>query len=69
MAKRRASYAPYWTAAKYDCVDSMGRQVKTGDRIFYYPSTKTVMTGEEAEAASREYQSTLFDESVMGARG
>lgn len=53
---------PYWTTAKFDSKDSKGNAVKKGDRIFYYPRTKTVLTGEAAETASREFEASCQDE-------
>jgi hypothetical protein len=48
---------PYWTTAKFN-----SEHAKKGERIFYYPRTKTVLTGEKAEQASREFQSAAADE-------
>lgn len=53
---------PYWTTAKFNSTDSAGRPVKKGDRIFYYPGTRTVLTGAEAEKASREFACAAADE-------
>ena len=53
---------PYWTVARFNSVDSIGRPVKKGDRIFYYPKTKTVLTGAEADAASAEFSASAADE-------
>jgi hypothetical protein len=39
--------------------------VKKGDRIFYYPRTKTVLTGPEAEQASREFEAAAADEDFL----
>jgi hypothetical protein len=30
--------------------------------VFYYPLTKTVLTGAEAEAAARDFDAARFDE-------
>lgn len=53
---------PYWTTAKFNSTDANGRPVKKGDRIFYYPNNRTVLTGPEAEQASAEFQSAKMDE-------
>lgn len=53
---------PYWTTAKFNSTDANGNTVTKGMRIFYYPRTKTVLTGEKAEQASREFQSAAADE-------
>ena len=55
---------PYWTTAKFNSVTKDGEQVKKGDRIFYYPRTKTVLIGEKAEQASRDFDAACFDEAV-----
>lgn len=53
---------PYWTTARFNSTDANGKQVRKGDRIFYYPRTKTVLTGEAAETASAQFQSAAADE-------
>lgn len=58
----RYSGDPYWMTAKYPGVDNKGRPFKRGDRVFYYPRTKTILTGEDAEKASAEFESASFDE-------
>lgn len=60
----RYSGDPYWTTAKFNSTDQAGRPVKRGDRIFYYPRTKTVLTGEAAEKASREFEAAAADEAM-----
>lgn len=61
----RYSGDPYWTEARFDSKDKDGNPVKKGTRIFYYPRTKTVLQGEKAEQASRDFQAASFDESMM----
>lgn len=53
---------PYWTTAKFDSTQPDGSQVKKGDRIFYYPSSRTVLTGKAAEQAARDFQAAAQDE-------
>lgn len=53
---------PYWMDAKYPGKDSKGRPFKKGDRVFYYPRTKTFLTGPDAEQASRDMDAARFDE-------
>lgn len=53
---------PYWTTAKFNSTDKLGNPIRRGDRIFYYPRTKTVLTGEAAEKASREFDAAKQDE-------
>jgi hypothetical protein len=54
---------PYWMTAKYPgtCAKT-GQPFKRGDRIFYYPRTKTAYAGTAAEEASREFQAAAEDE-------
>ncbi len=61
------SYAgdPYWTTARFNSKDNDGNPVKKGDRIFYYPRCKTVLTGAKAEAASAEFSAAAADEAMM----
>ena len=60
--KLAAAGDPYWMTAKFPGKDSKGRPVRKGDKVFYYPRTKTMLTGEEAEKASREFDAAVFDE-------
>lgn len=53
---------PYWMEAKYPGRDNKGRAFNKGDRVFYYPRTKTFLTGPEAEQASRDMDAARFDE-------
>ena len=53
---------PYWTTARFNSTDANGAHVRKGDRIFYYPRTKTVYSGAAAEQASAEFQSAAADE-------
>ena len=63
MAGKTAAYGdPYWMVAKYPGKDQKGRPFKKGERVFYYPRTKTTLTGPEAEQASRDMESARFDE-------
>lgn len=53
---------PYWMTAKYAGKDSKGRPVSKGQRVFYYPNTRAMLTGEEAEQASRDFDAARSDE-------
>lgn len=64
----RYSGDPYWTTAKYPGTDANGRPFRKGDRVFYYPRTKTILTGDAAERASAEFDAAAFDED-FGYRG
>ena len=60
--KTGARNDPYWMTARYPGRDHNGKPFRKGDRVFYYPLTKTILTGPEAEAASRDFESHAFDE-------
>jgi hypothetical protein len=64
VTKTAARYSrdPYWLTAKYPGVDKNGNPFKKGDRVFYYPIGKVVLTGKEAEAAARDFEARRFDE-------
>lgn len=53
---------PYWTTAKFAGRDRDGNQVRKGDRIFYYPNGRIVLTGAAAEAASADFAAAVQDE-------
>jgi DNA-binding ferritin-like protein len=61
-AKTAAYGDPYWMTAKYPGRDNKGNPFKKGERVFYYPRTKTILTGPEAEKASLEFAAAKFDE-------
>lgn len=56
---------PFWIKAKYPGKDINGKPFKKGDRVFYYPNTKTFLTGADAEKASREFEAAKADEYNM----
>lgn len=56
---------PRWMTAKYPGVDRDGNQVRAGDRIFYYPKGRVVLTGAAAEQASRDFDAAAADEDFM----
>ena len=58
----RRNLDPYWTVARFNSKDKQGNPVKKGTKIFYYPATRTVLQGEIAERASRDFESSNFDE-------
>jgi hypothetical protein len=48
---------PYWMTAKYAGTDAKGLAFKKGERVFYYPKTKTIYAGTNAETAYHDFQS------------
>ena len=57
---------PRWITAKWPGKDRDGAEYKKGDRVFYYPLTKTIVAGEAAEKAAREFASDRADEEFIG---
>lgn len=55
---------PYWTIAQREGVDAKGTPFKRGDRIFYYPNDRTVLAGEAAEKAARDFEANRADEEL-----
>ncbi|OHD26297.1 MAG: hypothetical protein A2Y38_06595 [Spirochaetes bacterium GWB1_59_5] len=53
---------PFWMAAKYPGRASDGTPVRKGDRVLYWPKTKTIMIGKAAEAAWRQFEAEVADE-------
>lgn len=58
---------PYWTTAKWSQTLPDGTQVTKGQRIWYVPASRTVLVGERAEQAARDFQAAVFDEQAGGA--
>jgi hypothetical protein len=54
---------PRWIVTKFASVGKDGAAIPAGTRAFYYPSTKTLLTGESAEQASRDFEAARSDES------
>lgn len=56
---------PHWLDARFRSVcDKCHAEIKPGERIFYYPSTKTVLCDMPAcgQAAADDFSACLFDE-------
>lgn len=66
----RSSYKddPRWIKAKYAGYDVKGRPFKRGEEILYYPRTKKIFTGKEAEKAWKDFTSTRQDDDWMGSQ-
>jgi hypothetical protein len=65
MSRNSRGRDPYWTTAKFDSTDANGNPVKKGDKIWYYPDSRTVMTGPGAEKAAAEFEGSKQDEAFM----
>ena len=53
---------PRWITAKYAGMDRNGMSFSKGQRVFYYPRTKTILTGDAAIEASLEFDAMMADE-------
>jgi hypothetical protein len=53
---------PYWTDARFRSVCKCGQVIYKGDRIFYYPATKTALCPKCSEKASNEFAAAVQDE-------
>ncbi len=53
---------PRWITAKYAGRDRAGVPFSKGDRIFYYPLTKTIISGDEARRAAADFEASRADE-------
>jgi hypothetical protein len=67
FGRRRGGYGgdPYWMTAKRPGKAKDGTSIKKGDKILWWPSTKTAMVGKKAEQAWREFLSQKGDEEGM----
>lgn len=52
----RYSGDPMWIKARRPGVDVNGKPFKRGAEVLYYPSTKSIISGKEAEQAWREFE-------------
>ena len=53
---------PRWLIARYPGKTRDGQAFKKGDRVLYYPATKTFLAGEKAEQGWRDFEAAAFDE-------
>lgn len=60
---------PRWIRAKYPGKADDGTLFKKGEKVLYWPRTKTFMVGRKAEQAWRQFQSEAADEDVYGGGG
>ena len=62
---RFQSNDPRWMNARYAGLAQGGTPFKAGDRVLYYPLSRSFLIGDEAEKNWREFQSAAADESFM----
>lgn len=53
---------PYWVTAKYPGTSRNGVAFKAGDRVLFYPTNRTILAGEQAEAEMRAFEAAAADE-------
>jgi hypothetical protein len=53
---------PSWIEAKFASKCKCGNEIKKGERIYYYPLTRTALCPKCSEAAEREFQACKADE-------
>lgn len=56
---------PYWMTAKFGGIDGNGKPVRAGAQVFYYPITRKMYQGEEAQRAYRAFVAAAEDEQFM----
>jgi hypothetical protein len=64
-SRGRYSNDPRWIKAKRSGRDDEGKPFRAGEKVLYYPLTKTFMTGKKAEQAWREFEAAREDELLM----
>lgn len=62
LLRAAASGDPRWIQAKYPGVADDGSKFKRGDKVLYWPKSKSFMVGARAEQAWRDFQAQVFDE-------
>ena len=55
---------PYYLTAKFASVCKCGAAVKKGERIFYYPSTRSALCPKCSEAAAADFNAAAQDEAM-----
>jgi hypothetical protein len=59
------SHDPHWIVLRHPYTPPNGTRVPSGTRAFYYPNTGTMLFGEQAKQAAREFASGGADEKFM----
>lgn len=57
---------PHWINAKFPGVAADGTPFKAGEKVLYWPNTKTVMVGRQAEEAWKRFEAEAADEAMYG---
>jgi len=65
MRRRHVSADPYWLTTRYagEC-KGCGREIKRGERAFWYPNGRALYCGDDAcgQQQYREFSAAAFDE-------
>ena len=59
---------PRWMSAKFPGKADDGTPFRRGDRVLYWPRTKTFMVGEKAEVAWQRFEGEAEDEDAYSQR-
>jgi hypothetical protein len=59
---------PRWINAKFDSITKTGEKIRRGDLVLYFPADKSIMTGEAAKQAWRDFEAAAMDEHFMSGR-
>ncbi len=63
MRGSNAGGDPHWIVTRYaGAIDTDGKPIPKGARVFYYPNGRRFLTGEKAEQAARDFEAARFDE-------
>jgi hypothetical protein len=73
MQGKESGYRPYrsqqgdpkWIVAKYPGTAADGTAFRRGEKVLYWPRTKTIMVGRQAEDAWAKFESEAADEAAM----
>lgn len=68
IAESRYKDDPRWIRAKFAGTDANGRKFKRGDEILYYPKSKTILTGKEADKEWKDFESIAQDDDWMNSQ-
>lgn len=59
------SQDPYWMTARFDSTSADGQPIRKGDRIFYFPRTRSAFVGAKAEQEAASFAAAAQDEAFM----
>jgi hypothetical protein len=59
---------PRWISARFDSITKIGEKIKRGDQVLYFPADRSIMTGEAAKQAWRDFEAAAMDDHFMSGR-